>query len=222
MFTGIVQGIGTIATTARRGGDLQLRVSCALDLTGVAPGDSIAVDGVCLTVVDQGPDWFAADISRETVSCTTAADWRTGRRVNLEPALRLGQALGGHLVSGHVDGVGRVAERCEDARSVRLMLEGPDALAPFLAPKGAICMDGVSLTVNEVSGSRFGVNLVPHTLEATTMGDYRRGTRVNLEVDMVARYLARLVATRLGAGDNSPRAGEFWTEHGYTEPRLED
>ncbi len=194
MFTGIIQAVGTIATLESRGGDVRLRLRTGkLDLSDVRLGDSIAVNGVCLTAVDLPGDGFAADVSRETLSLTTLGDLVPGSRVNLEKALTLATRLGGHLVSGHVDGEGRVVERRDDARSVRFVVEAPAELARYIAHKGSICVDGTSLTVNAVSGARFDLNIVPHTLEETIMSDYSPGTRVNLEVDLVARYLERLL-----------------------------
>ncbi|MBS0379787.1 MAG: riboflavin synthase [Proteobacteria bacterium] len=195
MFTGIVQDVGRIESAEPRGGDLRLRVHCPrLDLTRVADGDSIAVQGCCLTALDIRERSFAADLSRETLNLTTLGDLRPDAAVNLEPALRAGDALGGHLVSGHVDGIATVVEVAGDARSHRVQLEVPAGLARFIAPKGSVALDGVSLTVNEVEGTRFGVNLIPHTQAVTTLGRLAVGTRLNLEVDLVARYLARLLA----------------------------
>lgn len=194
MFTGIIQSVGTIAALESRGGDVRLRMRTGkLDLADVRLGDSIAVNGVCLTAVDLPGDGFAADVSRETLSLTTLGDLVPGSRVNLEKALTLATRLGGHLVSGHVDGVGRVVERRDDARSVRFVVEAPAELARYIAHKGSICVDGTSLTVNAVSGARFDLNIVPHTLQETIMADYSPDTRVNLEVDLLARYLERLL-----------------------------
>ena len=195
MFTGIVQGVGRIRSVEPHGGDVTLWIATGdVSLADVAIGGSIAVNGCCLTAVRLKPDAFAADLSRETLSLTTAGEWSPGTPVNLEKALTAGQALGGHYVTGHVDGVGRVIARHDDARSVRVEFEVPAELARYVARKGSICVDGVSLTVNGVAGTRFDVNLVPHTLEMTILGGYRPGTRVNLEVDIIARYLERLVA----------------------------
>jgi len=195
MFTGIVQGVGRIRSVEPHGGDATLWIATGdVSLADVAIGGSIAVNGCCLTAVRLEPDAFAADLSRETLSLTTAGEWSPGTPVNLEKALTAGQALGGHYVTGHVDGVGRVIARHDDARSVRVEFEVPAELARYVARKGSICVDGVSLTVNGVAGTRFDVNLVPHTLEMTILGGYRPGTRVNLEVDIIARYLERLVA----------------------------
>lgn len=194
MFTGIVQGVGSVRAVEPRGGDVTLWIDTgSVPLSDIQIGGSIAVSGACLTAVQLEPRAFAADVSRETLSLTTAGDWSVGTRVNLEKALTAGQSLGGHYVTGHVDGVGRVVSRHDDARSVRVEFEVPEELARYVARKGSICVDGVSLTVNGVSGRRFDVNLVPHTLELTVLGGYQPGTRVNLEVDIIARYLERLL-----------------------------
>jgi riboflavin synthase len=195
MFTGIVQGMGRIRSVEPHGGDVTMWIETGdVPLGGVEIGGSIAVNGCCLTAVQLEPATFAADLSRETLSLTTAGDWQSGTPVNLEKALTAGQALGGHYVTGHVDGVGQVIARHDDARSVRIEFEVPAELARYVARKGSICVDGVSLTVNGASGRRFDVNLVPHTLAMTILGGYQPGTRVNLEVDIIARYLERLVA----------------------------
>jgi riboflavin synthase len=195
MFTGIVQGVGKVRSIEPCGGDVRMWIDTGgVPLGDVAIGGSIAVNGCCLTAVELEPAAFAADLSRETLSLTTAGQWSPGTPVNLEKALTAGQALGGHYVTGHVDGVGQVVSRHDDARSVRVEFEVPPELARYVARKGSICVDGVSLTVNGVAGSRFDVNLVPHTLGVTVLGEYRPGSRVNLEVDIIARYLERLVA----------------------------
>ncbi|NHA15555.1 riboflavin synthase [Thioalkalivibrio sp. XN279] len=194
MFTGIIEAVGSISALEPRGGDVRLRVQAGgLDLAAAAIGDSIAVNGCCLTAVELAADGFAADVSRESLALTTLGRLERGSRVNLERALTLAKPLGGHLVTGHVDGVGEVESRADDGRSVRFRIRVPAELSRYLARKGSICVDGVSLTVNEVDGAVFGVNIVPHTLEATVFGSYRAGSRVNLEVDIVARYLERLV-----------------------------
>ena len=193
MFTGIVQALGTIERIEPRGGDTRLWVAVPGDfLADAAIGDSIAVAGVCLTAVAFDAARFAADVSTETLACTTLGALDVGNAVNLEKALRLADRLGGHLVSGHVDAVGRVLSVTPDARSQRWTFEAPLALARYIAAKGSICIDGVSLTVNEVEGARFGVNLIPHTVEVTTFHDRRVGDAVNMEVDLVARYVERL------------------------------
>ena len=195
MFTGIVQGVGRIRSVEPHGGDVTMWIETGeVSLAGVEIGGSIAVNGACLTAVQLEPAAFAADLSRETLSLTTAGGWVPGTPVNLEKALTAGQALGGHYVTGHVDGVGQVIARHEDARSVRMEFEVPTELGRYVARKGSICLDGVSLTVNGAAGRRFDVNLVPHTLEMTILGSYEAGTRVNIEVDIIARYLERLLA----------------------------
>ena len=197
MFTGIIQAIGTLARSEPRGGDLRLHIDCdTLDLAGVARGDSIAVSGACLTAIELGAHRFAADVSRETLACTTLGALRVGDVVNLEKALRVGDALGGHLVAGHIDGVGHVLEVREDARSQRWRFAAPAELARYIASKGSVCIDGVSLTVNEVDGASFGVNLIPHTVAMTTFGQRRPGAAVNLEVDLLARYVERMLGAR--------------------------
>ena len=204
MFTGIVTAIGTVASVEQRG-DLHLRIACPWNPETIAIGASIACSGVCLTVVETGGAagdmWFAVDVSGETVSRTVHGMWGEDGRLNLEPALRLGDELGGHLVTGHVDAVGEVIDRHEDGGSVRLAIRAPAAIAPFIAPKGSITVDGVSLTVNTVSdeadGSAvFGLNIIPHTGEATTLGALATGDAVNLEIDVLARYLQRMQSLR--------------------------
>ena len=193
MFTGIVQAMGAIVRVEARGGDTRLVIDTrALDTSDVAIGDSICVSGVCLTAVAIDAAGFAADVSAETLSCTVFATLKSGDCVNLEKSLRLADRLGGHLVSGHVDGVGRVAAIEPDARSQRWSFEVPAELSRYIATKGSICIDGVSLTVNEVDANRFGVNLIPHTIGATTFQYKRVGDSVNIEVDLIARYVERL------------------------------
>ena len=195
MFTGIVQAMGSIRALHPKGGDVELVVDAgALDLSAAAIGDSIAVSGACLTVTRLEADAFAADVSRETLDKTTLGALRAGSRVNLEPALRAGQALGGHYVTGHVDGTARVVDIAEDGRSWRMRFEVPGGLARHIAPKGSATIDGVSLTVNEVEGRRFGVNLIPHTREVTTLGELAPDRMVNPEVDIIARYVERLTS----------------------------
>jgi riboflavin synthase len=195
MFTGIVQGVGRIRSVEPCGGDVTMWIETgSVPLAGVEVGGSIAVNGCCLTAIELEPRAFKADLSRETLSFTTAGQWQPNTAVNLEKALTAGQALGGHYVTGHVDGVGQVVSRRDDARSVRVEFQVPSELARYIARKGSVTVDGVSLTVNGVSGDRFDVNLVPHTLEVTILGGYQPGSRVNVEVDVIARYLERLVA----------------------------
>jgi riboflavin synthase len=194
MFTGIVQGVGTVRAIEPRGGDVTLVFDTAgVSLADIELGGSVAVSGVCLTATRFDAASFAADVSRETLSLTTLGDWVVGSRVNLEKALLAGQALGGHYVTGHVDGVGELVSRHDDARSVRMEFRVPPELARYVARKGSICIDGVSLTVNGARGDRFDVNLVPHTLEVTTLGGLQAGSRVNLEVDIIARYVERMM-----------------------------
>ena len=195
MFTGIVQDKGTVAALSPRGGDVRLAIRVGrLDLSRTIVGDSICVQGCCVTAIAVTADLFEADLSRETLGLTTLGTLAVGAAVNLEPALRAGDALGGHLVSGHVDGIGTVVSRTADARSTRLVIEAPAGLARYIARKGSVAVDGVSLTVNEVEGTRFGVNLIPHTGDVTTLGNLAPGTAVNLEIDQVARYVERLLA----------------------------
>jgi riboflavin synthase len=204
MFTGIVTAIGTIESVEQRG-DLRVRIACPFDPARIAIGASIACSGVCLTVVERGGEagaaWFAVDVSSETVSRTADGMWRAGRRVNLEPSLRVGDELGGHIVSGHVDAVGRIADWQPEGDSTRLTIRAPAELAPLIAPKGSIALDGVSLTVNTVADRAdgsvdFAINLIPHTSEVTTLGELAQGAEVNLEIDTVARYLKRLESLR--------------------------
>lgn len=196
MFTGIIEVLGRVSGIERLGGDRRLRFESAGFFAGAVLGDSIAVSGICLTAVDLGPDHFGADLSAETLSLTTAGQWQPGTAINLERALTPAKPLGGHMVSGHVDGVGHLRERIDEARSIRMSFEAPAALARYIAGKGSICVDGISLTVNEVSGARFGVNIIPHTALHTTLGSLKAGDAVNLEVDLIARYLERLLESR--------------------------
>ena len=199
MFTGIVTAVGRVASMRERGGDVEIGIAAqGGGVLRLAVGDSVAVQGVCLTVTRREPGAFFADVSGETLAKTTLGALRAGARVNLEPSLRVGDPLGGHLVSGHVDAVGRLVEVRPDARSWRLRFELPEALVRFVAPKGSICVDGVSLTVNEVEGRCFGVNVIPHTHAETTLGERAAGDAVNVEIDLVARYLERLTAGQRG------------------------
>ncbi len=191
MFTGIITDIGRIAALERRG-DLRARIATGYDTGGIDIGASIACDGVCLTVVTLGDDWFEVDASAETLSKTNLGGWAEGRRVNLERALKVGDELGGHIVSGHVDGQAEVVARYDEGDSTRLRFRAPAALAGFIAPKGSVALNGTSLTVNEVEGAEFGVNLIAHTKAVTTWGQVAVGDSVNLEIDTLARYVARL------------------------------
>ncbi|MFU8776316.1 MAG: riboflavin synthase [Roseovarius sp.] len=191
MFTGIITDVGRIAAVEHRG-DLRARIGTGYDTARIEIGASIACDGVCLTVVALGSDWFDVDISAETLSKTNLAGWAEGRRVNLERALKVGDELGGHIVSGHVDGLAEVVGLRDEGDSTRVTLRAPEALARFIAPKGSVALNGTSLTVNEVAGRDFGINFIPHTKAVTTWGDVALGDMVNLEIDTLARYVARL------------------------------
>jgi len=191
MFTGIITDIGQIEQLEQRG-DLRARIATSYDMARVDMGASIACDGVCLTVVNKGQGWFDVDISAESVSKTNISNWAPGHRINLERALRVGDELGGHIVSGHVDGVAEVVGLRKEGDSTRVTFRAPEALARFIAEKGSVALNGTSLTVNEVQGRDFGVNFIPHTQAATTWGAVAVGDRVNLEIDTLARYVARL------------------------------
>ena len=211
MFTGIIKAKGLIGAIEKRGGDVRLRVTTPeLPWSEYEVGDSIAVNGVCLTAVRLLDNGFDTDVSLETLDVTTLKQLTVGDAVNLEPALRVGDALGGHLVSGHVDGIGRMTAREDDARSIRMTFEVPGELSRYVARKGSICVDGVSLTINEVSGNTFGLNIIPHTAEVTTMGAYEAGTAVNIEVDLLARYIERMLGSDAGG-----LSIDFLREHGY-------
>jgi riboflavin synthase len=213
MFTGIIESIGKIAKMEQRGGDVRLHIATGkLDLSDVALGDSIAVNGVCLTAVVLPGDGFVADVSNETLSLTSLGQLSTGSPVNLEKALTMSTRLGGHLVSGHVDGLGEVIAKSEDARSIRFTVKAPDELAKYIAHKGSVTVDGTSLTVNAVKGAEFELNIVPHTAQETIMSEYEVGRKVNLEVDLVARYLERLLL-----GD---KAANAYAESGLNMQKL--
>ncbi|MDA9955516.1 riboflavin synthase [bacterium] len=191
MFTGIITDIGTIRSVTQRG-DLRIEIATGHDVTSVDMGASIACDGVCLTVVEKTSDSFCVDVSAESAGLTIIGDWKTGRPVNLERALKVGDELGGHIVSGHVDGVAEIVALRDEGDSTRVTLRAPEALAKFIAPKGSVALNGTSLTVNEVNGTDFGINFIPHTKAVTTWGSAAVGDRVNLEIDTLARYVARL------------------------------
>lgn len=197
MFTGIITDIGTIISVVQEG-DLRVRIQTSYNTAGIDMGASIASDGVCLTVVDLGTDWYEVQISAETVDKTNIGrnKWSAGKRVNLERALRVGDELGGHIVSGHVDGVAEVTDVVDEGDSTRVTLRAPNDLARFIAPKGSVALNGTSLTVNDVDGPEFGINFIPHTKVATTWGDVAVGDLVNLEIDTLARYVARLAETQ--------------------------
>jgi len=200
MFTGIVTDVGTVRSAEQRG-DLRLIIGTAYDLATVDLGASIACSGACLTVVDKGDDWFAVDVSGETISKTAADRWREGAKLNLERALRLGDELGGHIVTGHVDAVAEVVGTCAEGDSTRINVRVPNELAPMIAPKGSVTLDGVSLTVNQVreaedGSTHFAVNIIPHTAHHTTLGGLRSGQQLNVEIDVLARYLDRMMTAR--------------------------
>ena len=218
MFTGIIEATGHIHAIQPQGGDWRLGIASAdMDFSDVREGDSIAVSGVCLTALDIHAGGFSADVSRETLACTTLESLRVGALVNLEKALTPQSRLGGHIVSGHVDGIAELLSRTPDGRSERLVFRLPQELARYVAHKGSICIDGVSLTVNEVQGRDFGVNIIPHTATRTTLQEYRPGRGVNIEVDVLARYLERLLlgdkAAEAKSGDGISMA--FLAEHGF-------
>lgn len=219
MFTGIIEAVGRIAQLQPSNGDLRLRIDTgSLPLADVAIGDSIATNGVCLTVVELPGNGFWADVSRETLAFTTIGAWRMGNAVNLEKALMAQSRLGGHIVSGHVDGIGEIVRRSDDARSIRLTVRAPRELAKYIAHKGSICIDGTSLTVNAVSGTDFELNIIPHTAQVTVIGSYQAGTRVNLEVDVIARYLERLLQGDAAADMGAEAGGitaAFLADHGF-------
>jgi riboflavin synthase len=216
MFTGIIQAVGTVAALQPKGGDLRLRIRTGkLELGTVALGDSIATSGVCLTVVELPGDGFWADVSAETLACTRTGALKIGDRVNLEKALTLATPLGGHLVSGHVDGIGEVVSRRDDGRSVRFRMRAPEMLARYIAAKGSVCVDGISLTVNRVEGAEFELNIVPHTLQETTMGEFNAGHGFNLEVDIIARYLERLMLGEQAAVKDAGITRELLQRRGF-------
>jgi riboflavin synthase len=217
MFTGIIQAVGEVAELQPRGGDLRLRIRTGkLALEDVALGDSICTSGVCLTVTELPGDGYWCDVSNETLNFSTLGDLSRGSRVNLEKSLTPQSRLGGHIVSGHVDGVGEVVSFREDGRSLRWELRAPDQLARYIAHKGSICIDGTSLTVNAVNGAGFDVNIIPQTMQETIFGDYRVGSRVNLEVDVIARYLERLLQGDQAASPHSGGLSEgFLAENGF-------
>jgi len=200
LFTGIVSDLGVLASVKPARGLKRLRISSRYPAREIALGASILCDGICMTAVAKGGGskggWFEVEAGAETLQGTTVTQWKVGKRINLERALRLGDELGGHLVTGHVDGIARIVDRRPEAESVRFVFEVPAGLERFIAPKGSVALDGVSLTVNEVSGTRFGVNIIPHTLACTNFGAAMPGQRMNLEIDLIARYVARLLGAR--------------------------
>lgn len=213
MFTGIIEQLGKVIALTPKSGDLRIHIQVPeLDWSDVSLGDSIATNGVCLTVVELSGNGYWADVSRETLDVTTVKLWQIGSCVNIEKALTPQTRLGGHIVSGHVDGIGEVVERRPDARSERFTLRAPKNIARYIATKGSITIDGTSLTVNKVDKELFDINIVPHTLEKTVIGDYKPGTQVNLEVDVLARYLERLLEYGKDSGEMTR---EFLIEHGF-------
>ncbi len=206
MFTGITTDIGTVRTSEQRG-DLRVTMGCGFNMATIDLGSSIACSGVCLTVVDKGEDWFAVDVSGETRSRTAEGLWSEGSRLNLERSLRVGDELGGHIVAGHVDGVAEVVEVTPEGGSSRIGLRAPDGLGVYIAPKGSIALDGVSLTVNDVrdagGSTQFSVNIIPHAAQITTLGDISVGRQLNVEIDVIARYLERIMAARSHSASQS-------------------
>lgn len=217
MFTGIIEAVGTLTAIERLGDDCRITVSSQkLDMTDVKLGDSIATNGVCLTVVEMGSDYYKADVSAETVRLTGFADYQSGTTLNLEKAMQVGGRLGGHIVSGHVDGVGLVDEIIDHTDYIEIWVTAPNDLAKYIAHKGSITVDGTSLTVNKVDGAKFMLWIIPHTVKETVIGGYKKGTKVNLEVDLIARYLERLVLGEKAAKPDSSNITEaFLAEHGY-------
>ncbi len=215
MFTGIIQAEGKIAKIEPQNGDVKMTIHTGkLDMSDVALGDSIAANGICLTAIEFGDDFYVADVSGETLSVTTAGEWKVGTPVNLEKALTLQDRLGGHLVSGHVDGVGEVKDISQDARSWRYQVEAPIEICKYIAAKGSICINGISLTVNKVEGCVFDVNIVPHTRAETTIKHFEVGSKINLEVDLLARYLERMMSAPQD-NQNSTITEQFLAENGY-------
>ena len=221
MFTGIIESVGRVAALQAMGGDLRLRIETELDMSDVQLGDSIATNGICLTVTAFGDNWYSADVSRESVQRTTIAQWRTGQRVNVEKAMLPTTRFGGHIVSGHVDGIGTITLMREDARSLYFEVTAPAELARYLAEKGSITVDGISLTINHLKGAVLSLNLIPHTAARTNIGDWRVGSTVNLEVDVLARYIERLLlgdkAADATAQSSAPSqiSLQFLADHGF-------
>lgn len=221
MFTGIIESVGSIASLQRHQGDWRLRVAVGkLDMSDVVLGDSIAVNGCCLTVVEMDSSHFVADLSNETMQHTSFGKMVQGNPVNLEKAMQANTRFGGHIVSGHVDGVGEITDLKSDGLSVRLTISVPENIARYVAAKGSICIDGTSLTVNEIEGCKFGVNIIPHTQEETTINSYLQGQKVNLEVDIIARYLERLMSANNAQPGNAKNASAATTNHNAVDKAL--
>lgn len=221
MFTGIIESVGSLRSMQPKGGDKRISLQVGkLDMGDVKLGDSIAVNGVCLTVIEFGDDWFSADVSNETLACTTLGALKPGSAVNLEKALLPTTRLGGHLVSGHVDGVGDVLERVSDGRSERFTIRAPAEVSRYIAAKGSICIQGISLTVNAIDGNNFSLNIVPHTLQETNLDQARPGTRVNLEVDVIARYLERMLAGVDASDGKADITTSLLAQAGITVPSV--
>lgn len=193
MFTGIIESVGQVQSLQNVGGDVRLRIQTALDMSDVHLGDSIATNGICLTVIEFGADWYAADVSRESLHRTTLGQWKAGQTVNVEKAMLPTTRFGGHIVSGHVDGLGEITLVRNDARSLYFEVTAPAELAKYLAEKGSVTVDGISLTINHLRGNIISLNLIPHTADRTNIGSWQQGTQVNLEVDVLARYIERLL-----------------------------
>ena len=218
MFTGIILAVGQIATVQKQASDCRLKIATGkLPMADARLGDSIAVNGVCLTAVQLGADFFCADVSNETLARTTLNAAKVGMPVNLELALTPTTRMGGHIVSGHVDGIGTVLEKKADGRSVRFRFKAPKNLAKYIAEKGSVCINGISLTVNEVDGAVFGVNIVPHTLQETTLGQTQGGDKVNLEVDLLARYMERLMQGEAGTQRQGGVTGQLLKDSGFLD-----
>lgn len=216
MFTGIIESVGKIEAIEDKGGDARFWIHTGkMDMSDVQLGDSIAMNGVCLTAIELRDNAYCADVSGETLSLTSLKQLAAGSAVNLEKALTPQTRLGGHMVSGHVDGLGKVIDRYDDGRSVRFIIEAPKSLAKYIAVKGSITVDGISLTVNKIDGCQFELNIVPHTIQETIMGSYQPGTEVNLEVDLVARYLERLILGDKAAEPNATITASFLAENGF-------
>jgi riboflavin synthase len=215
MFTGLIEDLGTVRELRRSGASARLAVATAIPAADLVLGESIAVNGVCLTVVTIGSDFFVADVSPETLDCSTLGQLTADRRVNLERALRLSDRLGGHLVSGHIDGIGEVAGRVRDGNAERFTIRAATSLTRYVVDKGSIAVDGISLTVNQVQGDRFELAVIPHTLEVTTLGGRRVGSAVNLEVDLIGKYVERLLGLRQESGNERGLGLETLAKHGF-------